>query len=238
MAYAGVRAGPKVGLVLRGITLLPIAMPGIIGPIAVLWGFFSLPGARALFGTIWLVILALMVRVLPVAVQLGTAAINQVSRDLEDAAKISGQSPVRAAVGITGRLLLPSFLAGWFMAGVLVINNLEVPLLLGGTQTETVATRIYGLYVGSVPSQGAALLVMTVVAIAAVGAVGLVLMKVLGRVLTRMSALEPPVEPDEADTDTDAGSGPAAVPGRSSGSQAAVAPGEAGAGRRRVATHS
>ncbi|RIK14885.1 MAG: hypothetical protein DCC50_09855, partial [Acidobacteria bacterium] len=71
----------------------------------------------------------------------------------------------------------------------------------------------------SVPSQGAALLVMTVVAIAAVGAVGLVLMKVLGRVLTRMSALEPPVEPDEADTDTaaDAGSGPAAVPGRSSG---------------------
>ncbi|MFC5337550.1 ABC transporter permease [Leucobacter denitrificans] len=187
VAYISIRSNPRAGVILRGMTVLPIAMPGIIGPIAVLWGFVSVPGLRMLFGTIWLVMLALIVRVLPIAVQLGSAAIRQVSQDLEDAARISGRTSFQAAIGITGRLLLPSFFVGWFMSGLLVVNNLEVPLLLGSAQSQTVASRIYGLYMGAVPSQGAALLVLTVIGVAVIGSVGFIITKILASLLERFA---------------------------------------------------
>jgi len=137
--------------------------------VAVIWAFTSIPGIRKLYGTPVLLVIGFVIAVVTVLVQIASGAVAQVSRDLEDAARTAGASPLRAVLGITVRLLVPHFLAGWFLAAVLIMGNLEVPLLLSSPGTQTVAVQTYGLVDAGQHAQAAALLTLLVAAVALAG---------------------------------------------------------------------
>lgn len=162
---------PAVGSTLRATTLLPLAMPGVVAAIAVTWAYASVPGLRAIYGTVWLLLIAVVVTVLPVTVQIASGAVRQLDPDLERAALVAGASRFRVTRTITVRLLLPSLLSSWFLAAVLIGGNLDAPLILSSNATRTISTLTYEMFSSQNQGQAAALLTLTVAGLLGVGAV-------------------------------------------------------------------
>lgn len=172
------------GASMRFMTLVPLAMPGVVIALAVLWGFVSVPLLRQLYGSLWLLIAALTICSLPLAIQVASSAVGQLSPDLGEAARICGASPRRAFFDILLRLLAPAFLAGWFMVAVLVSGNLEVPMLLKAPGLSPVAMVVYNINTSGDFSGAAALLVLLLLAKLGLCLVGVLLLR-LGRVAVR-----------------------------------------------------
>lgn len=164
IAQSGNKVRGWKNTLVRFLTLVPLAMPGIVIALAILWGFVSVPLLRELFGSIWLLIAAMTICSLPIAIQISNAAISQLSPDLTEAARISGASPGRAFFDVLLRLLAPAFFAGWFMVAVMVSGNLEVPMLLKSPGLSPVAMVVYNINAAGDFSGAAALLVIVLAA--------------------------------------------------------------------------
>jgi len=155
----GQQLKPKTWAAVKFFTLIPIAMPGIIATVAVTWAYLSLPGLMQLYGTIWLVVIALIVTGMPLASQLMNAVHGQLSPSLVEAARLSGASGLQSFFEISLRLVLPSFIAGWFMTAIMIAGNLEVPLLLKAPGLNTLAMVSYNIQSAGDYSMAAALLI-------------------------------------------------------------------------------
>lgn len=185
IAYVVQRMHSKVRWFLEGATWLPWAVPGVVLSLGMLWAYLSVPGLRTLFATIWLVMIGLIVVATPVVVRLANAAIGQVHQQLEEAARVHGASRPRAVVGIVLRLILPSLLAAWLMAGVIMAGDLAVPVLLSGPTSQTVPVVVLQLTESGKSSEAAAVFVLMLGALAlALALIGL-LRFVGGRILAR-----------------------------------------------------
>jgi iron(III) transport system permease protein len=166
---AGRDAGGRTAAAIRFATLIPLAMPGVVTALAIAWAFISTPGLQQLYGTIYLTGLAMVACATPFAMQAASAAMAQISPELQEAARISGASATRALVDVVLRLIAPSFLIGWFMAAILTSGNLDVPLLLDAPGQRPIVSVIYDLNSRGDFSLACALLVITLAAKAGLG---------------------------------------------------------------------
>jgi iron(III) transport system permease protein len=144
------------------------AVPGITLSLGMIWAYLSVPGLRSLYATQWIVLLALIAGTAPIATRAVAGPIGQISRDLEEAARIAGASSWRATVGILLRLVLPSFVVAWFLTGIVSSGNLDIPILLASPSNQTVPLLAYNLYDDGSLSQAAAAFCMLIGIVAAV----------------------------------------------------------------------
>ncbi len=174
IAEAGRTIGTHGRAVLRFLTLIPYAMTGIVTALAVTWAYVSVPGISHIYGTIWLLVLALIIVVMPLAAQAAHAAVAQIAPELREAARTSGASSVAAIVDVLAPLIAPSFLTGWYIAAVVVAGNLDVPLILAAPGLTTLAAIVYQLNSEAKIGDSAALLVLMLLTMVVAGAGGLV----------------------------------------------------------------
>lgn len=152
-------------------TWIPWAMPGIVGSLAILGTILAIPILHPLYGTPAAMFVALIIASLPVAMRFTENSVLQIDSQLTDAARIGGAGSVRSFFSIVLPLIAPSFISGWFVTGLAIAGNLEVPLLLGNTKTTTIAGLAYKFHVDSASPMAAAvfcLLLLTVVVLFAV----------------------------------------------------------------------
>ena len=135
-------------------------MPGVVTTVAISWAWLSIPAFAQLYGSIWLVALALIVTAMPFASQIALSATSQIAPSLSEAARMSGAGPVQTFFEIVLALAAPSFIAGWFMSALMVSGNLEVPLLLKSPGVNTLAVITYNLQSAGDYSMAAALLMV------------------------------------------------------------------------------
>ncbi|WP_345419237.1 iron ABC transporter permease [Pseudonocardia xishanensis] len=148
---------------------LIIAVPGVVVSLGVLWAYLSTPVLGGLYGTVWIVVLALVALVTPIAARATSGAVVQIGPELEDAARTAGASQARTVVDVVLRLILPAFLGAWFVTGVLAAGNLDIPVLLASPSTPTVPTIVYSLYSQTgQTAQAAAVLCVFLASLAAV----------------------------------------------------------------------
>ena len=143
------------------------AFPGIVLGLGMVWAYLTVPVLRNLYGSVWIVTIALVVYISPTAGRAIEGAIAQIDEELEESARMSGAGQLRVVGGIVARLILPSFLATWFVAGVAVAGNLDVPLLLAGPGNQTVPVLAFNLYRQSGQTAAAAALLCLLMAIVA-----------------------------------------------------------------------
>ena len=143
------------------------AVPGITLSLGIIWAYLSVPGLRSLYATQWIVLLALIVGTAPIATRAVAGPIGQISRELEEAARIAGASSLRATAGILLRLVLPSFVVAWFLTGIVSSGNLDIPILLASPNNQTVPLLAYDLYNDGSLAQAAAAFCMLIGIIAA-----------------------------------------------------------------------
>ncbi|WP_028956741.1 iron ABC transporter permease [Sulfitobacter sp. 20_GPM-1509m] len=161
MIYAMQRSKsrPTVAL-LKILSWLPATAPGIVLSIAFVWAYLSTPLVRSLYGTPFLMLIALVIAHVPIAARACEGIIVQVSTSLDEAARVSGAGPWRAAAEITARLCTPSLLGAWLLISLAISGALDVVMMLQTTNTQMVATLSYSMFNNGDVAEAAALYVL------------------------------------------------------------------------------
>ncbi len=115
IGYFIARSGRRVSQLLEIGSSLPLILPGVLVGLALILGFSTPP--FDLYGTVWLLLLGYVVRFLPIVVSSCTAAMAQISEQVEEASRIFGASWARTQF----QIMLPLLRGPLFGAMILVV---------------------------------------------------------------------------------------------------------------------
>lgn len=132
------------GWLLDQLATLPLVFPGIVLGVAVMQLFLNSP--IPLYGTIWIIMWAFVIRYLPYGMRYSYAGMIQIHRELEEAAGVAGASHFETLRRIVAPLLLPALAAGWLFIFLLGARVLSLPILLAGPNSQTMAVAMYDLW--------------------------------------------------------------------------------------------
>ena len=117
------------------------ALPGVIVALGFVFIFNNhLP---ILYGTFYMVALALVVRFLPQAMQAGEASLSLLSPRIDEAARSLGYPPWKVMLKVILPNMLPGVLAGGALVFVSSIKELPATLMLRPPGFDTLAVRVY-----------------------------------------------------------------------------------------------
>ena len=139
-----VRLKIKGGMILDGLAFVPHAIPTVSIALALIVLYLH-PALRwiPIYGTLWIMMLALMTRYIAFATRTSNAAMTQLHGELEEAARTSGATRITTLVRITFPLLLPPFIGGWVWVFAHTIRSFSIPLMLATPGNETIAVVMY-----------------------------------------------------------------------------------------------
>jgi iron(III) transport system permease protein len=139
-----VRLKVKGGLLLDGLAFIPHAIPTVSIALALIVLYLH-PAVRWLpiYGTIWIMMLALTTRYIAFASRTANSAMTQIHGELEEAARTSGATRFTTLVRITFPLLLPPFIGGWVWVFAHTIRSFSIPLMMATPGNETIAVVMY-----------------------------------------------------------------------------------------------
>lgn len=123
---------------------LPIAIPGLVLAVGFLWLALTLP-TFGLYGSLWLLGLAFIVKELPVGTRATHSGIAQVSSELEEQARIAGAGWIQMIRDIIFPLLKNNFLSGYLLLFMVVIRQLSIPAMLASQNNVLLSSYIFGL---------------------------------------------------------------------------------------------
>ena len=134
--------------ILDQVAFIPHAIPGMVMGLALLWIFLQIDKLGAgLFGTIWSIVIAFIIGYMSYGTRVMNAALLQVHKDLEDAAKMSGARQWRVMWRVFCPLLLPSMVGVWIWAILHVVRAAGMPLILAdGSENEVLAVVIWNMW--------------------------------------------------------------------------------------------
>lgn len=132
---------PLLGASLRQLAFLPYLVPGIAFAAAYL-SLFAVPRGPvpALYGTIWILMLALIADQMPFASRSGIAAMAQLGRDPEEAARIAGAGWWRRMGSIVVPLQRGALVTGILMPFISGIKSVSLFVILAVPATDVLTT--------------------------------------------------------------------------------------------------
>ncbi|MFC0407079.1 ABC transporter permease [Roseomonas elaeocarpi] len=129
---------------LEFLALAPIAIPGAVIAVGLLWAYIRPP--FQLYGTFTILFLAYITRYLPFGIKSVASVMLQVSPDLEKASVICGASWMWTFFRILVPVVIPGVLAGWMLMFVSMMRELSASVMLYTSNHETVAVALYLLW--------------------------------------------------------------------------------------------
>lgn len=111
VAYISVRTRYKARGAIDFLSWLPASLPGIILGLALLWMFLNVPLFRPLYGTIFVLVIALLLNSISTGVQLIKSNMVQLGYDLEEASYVCGGSWLYTFRRVVLPLLGPALIA-------------------------------------------------------------------------------------------------------------------------------
>lgn len=151
---------------------LPWAIPGLVLGLTLLSLILTVPMFHIFSGSMIPLIFALVLKELPVGVQLIRASLNQVSGQLEEAAEVSGAGFMRIFVRVTLPLIAPSLVAVFLLTFAATIRDISTIVLIAAPGMRTLSLVMFDYAASGRFEAGAVLgvivaaisLVMTVIA--------------------------------------------------------------------------
>jgi iron(III) transport system permease protein len=149
----------------------PIAIPGTVQGLALLWLYLVVP--IPIYATLWILIVAFVGKYITVAVRSTHASMNQISKELEEVSTVSGATWFRTFRSVVMPLMAPGLVVAFIYSLSLTFKVLSMPILLGSVDTRLMSVTIYNLYQdGQYPMLSAmgVILLMIVLTLSLVGA--------------------------------------------------------------------
>jgi iron(III) transport system permease protein len=164
IAWITVKSRVKGRGLLDSLTFIPIAIPGIVLGISLIYVYLTLP--IPIYGTIWILLLAYITKYMPYGIRTTTSTIIQISNELEEASAMSGGSWGYTFFKITLPLLIPGFMAGWIYIAMVSLRELSTSILLYSYGSEVVSIVVFDLWAaGEYPTLCALGIIMVVLLI-------------------------------------------------------------------------
>ena len=129
---------------LEAIAALPIAFPGTVLGLALVWGWIGVP--LPVYGTLLIIAIAYVTRFLPIALRTLSGGMLQIGVELEEAGRIAGATLGQRLFWILAPLLRPSLVAAWLILFMIFIRELPMSLLLASSGTPVLAVVMFDFY--------------------------------------------------------------------------------------------
>jgi iron(III) transport system permease protein len=139
--------------ILDQLAFIPHTIPGIVAGLAFLWLFL----VSGLFGTILSIIIGFTVLMISYGTRTMNAALLQVHKDLEEAAKVAGVPPAQVLRRVVLPLILPTCVGLWIWVVLLTVRIASLPLVLHqGPSNEVLAVMMWNMWdTGEIEAVGA-----------------------------------------------------------------------------------
>jgi iron(III) transport system permease protein len=132
------------GSVIDQLVTVPLVFPGLVLGVALLE--LSLKSPVPLYGTIWLIMLAFVIRYMPYGMRYAYSGVLQIHPELEQAASVSGASTGTALRRVVVPLLWPAIASGWLFIFLICAKEMSLPLLLAGPDSQTISVAMFDLW--------------------------------------------------------------------------------------------
>ena len=106
--------------------MTPMGIPNVVLALAVFLAYVMTP----IHGSIWVLVMAHIVAHLPFTTRVFSAALLQQHKELEEAARVTGATTVRAVRTVTLPLLFPALLNGWLWAFSATLRDFTFAIFL------------------------------------------------------------------------------------------------------------
>ena len=160
------------------LAFVPIAIPGVVLGVSLMWVYFTIP--IRIYGTIWILLVAYVTRYLPYGIRSLSGGLAQIHRELEEAASVAGARWWPTFWRVTVPLLRPALMAAWIYVFIVSMRELSSGILLYSSQSVVLAIRIFDMRDSGQYTAIAALSVMMIVVLVIMVAL---LQRVGGRVV-------------------------------------------------------
>ena len=131
---------------LDNMTFIPIAMPGIVLGVSLIWVYLTLP--IPIYGTIWVLLLAYMTKFMPYGIRAASASMVQINKELEEASLASGGTWLQTFRKVLLPLLMPGFVAGWIYISIIALRELSTSILLYSYDSTVLSIMAFDLWEG------------------------------------------------------------------------------------------
>lgn len=132
------------GWIVDQLATVPLIFPGIVLGVAIL--DFSLRLPFPLYGTIWLIGIAYLIRYMPYGMRYSYSGVLQLHKELEEASAASGASLVQTFARVVVPLLSPALMAGWLFIFLIASRELSIAILLSGPRSQVIAVAMLDLW--------------------------------------------------------------------------------------------
>jgi iron(III) transport system permease protein len=147
VSWLVVRARVRGSIALDGLTFASHAVPGVVIALSFIFLYLQPPlRSLGLYGTVWIVVLALITQYVSFASRATNAAVMQIHKELEEAGEVSGASRLRILWQITLPLIRPAFIAAWIWVAAHALRAFSVPLMLAGRDSRPLAVMLWHLW--------------------------------------------------------------------------------------------
>ncbi|MEM5502135.1 iron ABC transporter permease [Ahrensia kielensis] len=168
LAYVLDRRLTRIRSTILALVEMPYALPGVVVGIACILLFarpLPIIGV-SIYATKWVILFAYCASFMAIALKPIFAAITSLDRDIEEAALLDGAGLRQRLLSIIMPLILPSLLAGALMVFLIAFNELTVSALLWSAGTETIGVVLLNLEDAGLPTQAAAMAVVSTMVVA------------------------------------------------------------------------
>jgi iron(III) transport system permease protein len=153
------------------LSFLPTALPSIVIALALLVVSLNVHFIP-LYGTLWIIGLAFLIRYIPYTVRTISAAVIQIHKELEESAQICRATEIGAFFKITVPLVAPALINAWIWVAMHACRAVSASLMLYSAQNEILSTRIWLIWRDGKIPMVCALSIMMIVLLVIISFVG------------------------------------------------------------------
>jgi iron(III) transport system permease protein len=147
------------------------AIPGILAGLGLLWVFIDTPGLKLLFGSIWALVIVVLLQGKTTGVNIMKGVLVQVGADMEEAARVSGAGWIRTYFKIWLPLLTPTLMLLAVMNFVSAAGATSSIILLASRDTMTLSLMALELSSSAISNrEGASIISIFIIAMTFAGA--------------------------------------------------------------------
>jgi iron(III) transport system permease protein len=175
IAYMIVKTRYRGRWLLDFLSWLPWSIPGILLGMALLWTFLQTKIFLPIYGTIYLLMIAMVIKSMPFGTQMTKSVLLQLGNDLEEASKVCGGTWFDTFRRVIMPLIMPALITVGLVSFISAARDISTVVLLGSGQSRTLSLLMLDFAAGAEFEKA------TVVAVMVVGLV--VIAALIARVL-------------------------------------------------------
>ncbi|MCC7045984.1 MAG: iron ABC transporter permease [Alphaproteobacteria bacterium] len=146
----------------------PVAIPGMIVGVSLLWFYLTVP--VPIFGTLWILLIAYVTIHLPYATRICISGLSQLHIELEEAGSVAGAGRLVVFQRIVALLIAPSLVGSALYVGLRAFREYAASIFLAGPGTEVVAVLVLDMWDGGNANILSAYITMIMAALALMAA--------------------------------------------------------------------